>query len=125
MAGLEAHWLGVAVICEPGGLLSCFDEQRSNLVVLECEVVSKLNRAAWEIPADSGSNYKLLAVACDASYVRSRLRVRRSPIDPRCNFGTVVIVGLVVDVGIGGEQREEIGKLSGVGSVEEGSDNRW
>ncbi len=26
---------------------------------------------------------------------------------------------------VGGEQREEIGKLSGVGSVEDGSDHRW
>jgi hypothetical protein len=105
-------------------LVSGFDEQRSNLVVLECEVVMELNRASWEVTADSGGDYKLLAVACDASYVGSRLRVCCGPVNPHCDFGTVVIVGLVVDVGIGSEQREEISKRSCVGGVEEGCDNR-
>ncbi len=113
------------VICKSGGLVSCFDEQCSNLGVLECEVVTKLNRASGEIATELGGDNQLLAVTRDVSYVGRWLGARSSPVNPPCNFGTVVVVGLVVDVGIGGEQREEIGKLSSVGGVEEGSDNRW
>ena len=118
-------WLGAAIIGESGGLVSGFDEQRSDLIVLEGEVVTKRDRTSWEVAADFGRDDELLAVARDASHVRSRLRVCCSPVNPRRDFGTIVIVGLVIDVSIRGEQREKIGKLAGVGGVEEASDSHW
>lgn len=86
-----------------GGLDSRCDEQPGNFGILESEIVTKLNWTSWEIAADLRSDNELVAVMRDVGYVGSWLGVRSSSVDPICDLGTVVIVGLVVDVGIVGE----------------------
>ena len=67
--------IGTGFIGELGVMVSCFDEQRCNLVVLESKVVSELNRASGKFPADSGGDHKLPVSVGDASDVRSWLCV--------------------------------------------------
>ncbi len=83
----------------PCGVSSCFDEERRNLVVLEFEVVVKLDRAAWETPADFGGDDKLLTGTGDACDVGGGFGFGCRLIDPCRNLGTVVVVGFVVDMG--------------------------
>lgn len=87
-------------------------------------MVMKPNRATWKIAADLSGDNRLFAVARDGRHLGRGLGLSSSPINPSGDFSAVVIVGLVVDVGIGGEKREEVSKFSVVGGVEECGDNR-
>lgn len=73
------------MMCELGGLASCFDEQRANHGALAREVVTMLNRSSWEIAAVLDRDNQLVAVVGDVSYVASWLGVRSSPCNPPSN----------------------------------------
>ena len=101
---------------------SSADGQRGNLTVEEGEGVAELDRAAGEGAADLGGRDGLVACLGEVSYGRSRLEFCDGSIHPFLDGRAAVLVLLVTDERVGGEELVEVIGVAGVVCLEEGGD---